>query len=499
MKRFLRTLGRLFWSWGFLKFVLWAITLIILFYAEEDWRGAHAWAVTKAKWEAKGETFSLAKFVPPPLTVDQNLAAMPVFKLESVAKDRNIPEPLALERAMRQGLMGGDLPAHIGNWTRGELPNMAELRLKIAANYKAAFPFAKPPSDSLAQFDSLYPFLANLRAIAAQRPFFRPEQDYVASPPAARSLGPITIGIMLSKLVTLHALLALDAHRSDLALRDIKVTYVILSGMQRDPSIVGGLVAVGMLAINNNATYSGLAAHAWTDAQLLLLEQMLGSIDLLGTYQFDIRAETADSAANIDRYSKSSTHLLLQLSDGSLPTMVRFAPPWPMGWWNANKAELADFLLRELAVASPPAHRMFPEVAIQLNHDLDQATRRWDANAPWRIFFTLAAHSLANANQHFAEGQVRLDEARIACALERYWLAHHAYPAALDALVPDQIAALPHDVINGEPYHYRLRPDGTYLLYSVGWDQHDDGGKLAFKANGSIDEDHGDWVWPTSK
>src|SRR5258708_8156653 len=84
MKNFFTKIGRFFWSWGFLKFVLWTITLIIFFYVEEDWRGARAWAATKAEWEAKGESFDLNKFIPPPIPDDQNLAAIPLFKLERV-------------------------------------------------------------------------------------------------------------------------------------------------------------------------------------------------------------------------------------------------------------------------------------------------------------------------------------------------------------------------------------------------------------------------------
>ena len=32
-------------------------TLVALFYAEEDWRGWHAWNKFKHEWEAKGERF----------------------------------------------------------------------------------------------------------------------------------------------------------------------------------------------------------------------------------------------------------------------------------------------------------------------------------------------------------------------------------------------------------------------------------------------------------
>jgi hypothetical protein len=103
--------------------------------------------------------------------------------------------------------------------------------------------------------------------------------------------------------------------------------------------------------------------------------------------------------------------------------------------------------------------------------------------------------------QYF-QSQVLLDETRIACALERYRLVHGAYPAALVNLAPDFISEVPHDVVNGEPYRYRVRPDGTFLLYSVGWDQKDEGGLVVNTLPASADPDdsprmHGDWVWPT--
>ena len=53
-------------------------TLIALFYAEEDWRGWHAWNKFKHEWEAKGEQFDLASVVPPPVPDDQNFALTPI-------------------------------------------------------------------------------------------------------------------------------------------------------------------------------------------------------------------------------------------------------------------------------------------------------------------------------------------------------------------------------------------------------------------------------------
>jgi len=92
----------------------------------------------------------------------------------------------------------------------------------------------------------------------------------------------------------------------------------------------------------------------------------------------------------------------------------------------------------------------------------------------------------------FTVAQAWVNEAIIACAIERYRLAHGALPATLDEL---HMAALPHDVVNGEPLRYRVAGDDNYVLYSVGWNGVDDGGKAVKKSNGAIDLTRGDWVW----
>jgi hypothetical protein len=64
----------------------------------------------------------------------------------------------------------------------------------------------------------------------------------------------------------------------------------------------------------------------------------------------------------------------------------------------------------------------------------------------------------------------------VAIALERFRLAHHAYPAALTNLTPEFVQTVPVDCMDGHDLRYHLKPDGTYLLYSVGSDGVDNGG-----------------------
>jgi len=106
---------------------------------------------------------------------------------------------------------------------------------------------------------------------------------------------------------------------------------------------------------------------------------------------------------------------------------------------------------------------------------------------------------LTFAEQKFGYAQSAVDLARVAGALERYRLAHGEYPAALAAVTPTFIGALPHDVVGGEPLKYRRTEDGRFVLYSIGWNETDDGGKMALKQDGRPDNEHGDWVWQYPK
>jgi hypothetical protein len=75
----------------------------------------------------------------------------------------------------------------------------------------------------------------------------------------------------------------------------------------------------------------------------------------------------------------------------------------------------------------------------------------------------------------------------------------HTYPASLDELAPQYLSALPpHDVMNGEPFHYRRTAGGGYLLSSVGPNLIDDGG-LPDSKDRDLNELDGTWPGPSGK
>jgi hypothetical protein len=73
-------------------------------------------------------------------------------------------------------------------------------------------------------------------------------------------------------------------------------------------------------------------------------------------------------------------------------------------------------------------------------------------------------------------------------------LANGKYAASLQSLVPDWMPTTPHDVVGGLAYHYNRIDADHFVLYSIGWDEKDDGGK----SGESLFGHEGDWVWKNS-
>jgi len=121
-----------------------------------------------------------------------------------------------------------------------------------------------------------------------------------------------------------------------------------------------------------------------------------------------------------------------------------------------------------------------------------------------RILMSMLLPALSRVAVKTAYGQTAVEEARLACALERFRLKNGSYPEKLEQLVPEFVNKTPADIVTGEQLKYHRTDDGHFVLYSVGWNKTDDGGQVAMHAgraagpersSGSVDEQAGDWVW----
>jgi hypothetical protein len=94
----------------------------------------------------------------------------------------------------------------------------------------------------------------------------------------------------------------------------------------------------------------------------------------------------------------------------------------------------------------------------------------------------------------FCAHQARLRCLIAALAAERYRRAHGRWPESLDRLTPEWLADVPPDPFTGRPLRSARLADGL-VIYSLGYDGKDDGGRLAANWGPNEDGDLGFRLW----
>ena len=476
--------------------------LIVLFYAEEDVRGRLAWGHFKAQWEAKGEKFDLAAFIPPPVPDDRNFAMMPVVSTTyGQILDRNghqlSPQDTDVVDRLRMPLDTGDgSPTNgIGNWQKAISSNLEPWqryyrKLSLSTNL---FPVAPQPGTpaadvllALSKYDST---IEELRWAAAL-PASRFPLNYDSEEPFAILLPHLAPHKGCVVVLRLRALAELEAGQAEPALADVSLALRVAEKIRSEPFLISHLVCIAVLAITEQALWEGLAKHRWTDAQLSELDHQLATPDFVADYQRAMRAENAWQAASMDflRHHPNQWRDLFEAGPPNLPDLT--GRLIPSGWFYQNELRSSKFILEQFLPIGDVRQQMISPTLVK---QADEALRTMRVT-PYSSLCRMFLPGLVNSPRKFAWAQAAVNLARTACALERHRLAHGKYPETLDALAPQFIAKVPPDPIGGQPLHYRLTDDGHFILYSVGLNEKDDGGTESLTKGGSVDLDNGDWV-----
>ena len=466
-------------GWRILRRILIALavlaTLIALLYAEEDWRGKRAWENYKRVWEAKGEKFDWQAFVPPTVPNDQNFFTAPIFTNMLDGKILMTP----------YGNDGGPDFHPETNQSGYAIYRMRMTDLRAWQTYyrhrtntekMGSFPIAPQPQTpakdvllALSKFDSA---VEELRQ-ASQRPYANVPLNYEDGFNSASSLLPILAELKrCTQLLQLRAVAELADGQNDKALADVNLMLYLNNSLRSSPFLISHLVRMAIVAISLHPIWEGLAEHKWSDEQLAALEAELAKVDFLADYGFIIRGERAFAIKSFDNL-RHTREMISYTEAGDVTNKLTFMPS-------------AYFYQNELAFAQLDQQWIFPLVdtnsrvispaALQRADNSVQAERKH--YSPYKGQALMLFPAISATTRKIASIQASIDLARVACALERYRLAHGEYPETLDALAPQFIAQLPHDIINGQPLHYRRTDDGQFILYSVGWNEKDDGGQV---------------------
>ena len=513
------------WSVGILAgFCL----LVVLFYAEENWRGRRAWENFRREWEAKGERFDWRSVVPPPVPEDQNFALTPVvyssYRQELTGAGKAIPQEKWNSNSVNrlnmdvyfyylqtQSLTNQpdifyaafrklEQTNTFGSWAKGTRLDLKSFQqfYRALAGFTGdvkVLPQAQAPATdvllTLGKFDST---IEELRA-AAMLPFSRFPLKYDEDYWGNIRLPHLSVLKRCLQVLHLRAGAELQNGQNEKALDDVKLSLRLVDSIRNEPFVISHLVRASLLESALYPIYQGVSEHCWSDAQLLALEADLQKIDFLADSQAVMRGERAVAVANVNwlqRSRKNYSRIFGKSSESGTSRWI-MANWGPSGWLEQNKIRICGYFTNLDAVVDLKTRTVHPEAARQRDPFLESESRRL---TPYTYLESIIIPSLSAGIRKFAWTQTAADLARTACAMERYRLAHGGYPETLNALVPQFIAQVPHDVIGGQPLKYRRTDDGKFVLYSIGWNEKDDGGVIALKKDStSIDIGNGDWVW----
>jgi hypothetical protein len=495
----------------------WLVTIVAVFYGEEDWRGRHAWNKCSDALKARGEVLDFKAFVPQPIPDAENFAATPEIRSWFIENTNAGPR------------FQNHWDADVFGRAKIKMPSISDRvpsRVMDLVAWQKAFEAERAgQNDSVVISDTNKLDLesraqaapAVLEALKPLDPQFE-ELRQAASRP--RSEYPVVYdlenpwGILLPHLVNiddvclrlqLRACAELAAGQSDRALEDVKLMLRMSDSLDEESTLISYLVRTSSFHFAVQPIWEGLAEHRWSDAQLKDLQSLLERYNFIADLKRPLDGERSAGILTADLMARGKYRLNdLTRDPGSAGSAAAnsFGTMMPHGWYELEKLNYCRLFDLQLKGAfDAQAKRVFPA---QIATNVKALDRALAGRNPVTAILTrhqlLAAvllPSLAKMPQNAALAQVVADEALIACALERYRLARGQFPESLDALAPEFIAKLPADVIGGAAYQYRRTADGQFVLYSVGWNEIDDGGRNATSGNAG-DRLKSDWVWQYS-
>ena len=490
----------------FTAFALVAIlTIVVLALSWLSFQGRRDWAKTKADLLARGEKLSLIELAPAPIPDEQNFFGDQMWKelldTEEIVDSNGIhSQRVRLPRGKRQiDAINPALAPGMLQRARTQLhlppswPSSVNAGITIAISASAELRKTDDPAtqQELAQLilDALAPGLAARQHIESllDRPGAVYSTDY--SRGLVTPLEHISYLLTLGQIYNATAIARLALGDTAQAAHDVSILLRLADTLNADPLFISLLVRRALLDMGAGVINRGIARHLWTDSQLAAFEQSLARINLPRQLAFAFRGERGainqflETLSRKGQQAKQMWRAFAGLSDSSqIPGRAAQAI-----YVFAAAKDQADInrLFQKYIDALESPDGVQPEAPLDLS---DKGTLY---NATHFLTATTANSTLSSIPQ-IIYSQDAILQTRIACALERYRLQHGAYPDSLDALVPAFIAGIPNDALARQKFHYRLDAPDKFRLWSVGWNETDEGGITA-TSRGALDKD--DWVW----
>lgn len=516
MKIFWKWLRRLGWIVGIL------VVSILLFYGVENFRGKRAWDGMLADLEATGESTDLDDFEPKSVPDAENWGANPLLKeLAEIQDDGELTGTWAAfdERQNTIFWEGENAYKYIYDQPETLEEQYAEWRgIEYFKNWQSHFfDRENPLIDSIGPdplkdiLKVLAPLEAELRQleVGLDLPYavFSPPMSDFSSIESAMDLSHAPLSAMqgIARTAAFRSHVLLASGDSDAAFPPLLVALRLAELTDSGPFFIDFLVADTFYRICQKPIWMALEKRSFTAAQLKRLQDQLSKREFMTSLLSKLRADRALVIRGVETtfVPSEKREAVVEASLGGLreifpdlevETKQRILLYLlPRGWIYQNFARMIT--LQSNFNVEPVASG---EIAfLTKRFEEYDALRSSLKPSPYTLFGTGGTLPGRVFVQYF-KTQVAIDQMIIACALERHFIDKGTYPDSLEALVPAYLDTEPMDRMASAPMRYVLTDDGRYRIYSVGWNQKDDGGVEFFGKVKTLEEEVDDWVWQYS-
>lgn len=280
---------------------------------------------------------------------------------------------------------------------------------------------------------------------------------------------------LLPHLAELKTMSRIAEFQSLLDTNESSVAISTIIGMARtldtEPTIISKLVRIAMLNMAEIALECRLNIGELNEAQLTNLEQLFAEAAKTNQMANGLIGERASFL----RYFRMSFTEIQKLSNNpSEQDRPPIPGPQPLfstltGFFERDLRFYLQAMETNISLATT-----FPKNISTITNVEEQISQTSRHN--YYILSALMLPALGNAIVKEANGSVQVSSAQTALAVERFRLANGQLPENLNELVPQFLSIVPVDPFDGKPLRYHRLAKG-YVIYSVGQDGHDDGGR----------------------
>lgn len=297
-----------------------------------------------------------------------------------------------------------------------------------------------------------------------------------------------------------RTLLALHDGNKDTAWTNLMAATRLVTAWQTEPAEVSYRARFGNASLAFNTIWQAIQTNGWRDEQLARLQQEWESVDFFTNLPEIMAFNRASQAAGCQRERQDPrprNFTFVEFFEDFLHSPFR---GWQdlkhnysqrqyreVGTYEDEKNLLLFYRDRELELRKAiqastwSAMRQLPGVT-NLNLFKSQYRSRMQTSMNLKQI-GMSFQDWASSDTSSLLGRAAKAEAQrrliiTAIALERYRGKHGSYPKALSELAPEFLKVVPVDFMDGLPLRYRLTEDGHFILYSVGLDCVDNGGKI---------------------